>query len=228
MIIRLLIGFYILCVTTIHAQKLPEYPVKAGEVPNEVLPNEAKYLLPAFKIGTGSFRNGTSTFMLFNYNFLLDEMHFIGEHGDTLAIANPETINSITIDSMVFYYDKGYVRQIFNQGTYKLAVKQQMVQTADKTRGGYDMPLGNASIKTYGSINGINGQMYNLQVKKDVLFIVVNSFYVAGTYNHFLIANQKNLVNIFEENKIKNYLKEHKVNFNKEEDLRALLISCAE
>ncbi len=225
--IQLLLAIYILCINTARAQEVKQYPVKAGEIPAAMLPREAMYVLPAFTAGTASLKDGTSSTQRFNYNFLLDEMHFIGEKGDTLAIADPAIIRSVVIDSMSFYYDNGYVREILKQGGYKLAVKQEMVQTADKKRGGYDMPTATGSIQTYGTV-GSNSQMYHLEVKKDVLFHSVTSFYVANMSNHFLKANKKSFYTLFGEAKTAKYLKDNKIDFNKEEDLKGLLRYCAQ
>ncbi|MEO8412498.1 MAG: hypothetical protein ABI472_02520 [Ginsengibacter sp.] len=223
---RILLAVCVFCMHAATAQK--EYPVKAGEIPNEVLPNEAMYVFPAFTEGVAWFKNGTSSTQRFNYNFLLDEMHFINEGGDTLAIADPLLISYLVIDSLRFYFDNGYVREIFKKGDYKLALKQQMVQIPYKKRGGYDMPTETGSIETYGSISNSNGKIAHLQVKKDILFRQVNSFYIADSFNHFLRADKKNFYALFASEKISNYLEEHKVNFNKKEDLEAMLQFCQE
>lgn len=224
--IRLLIAVLVFCINTASAQKSKTYPVKVGEIPNKVLPQEAMYLLPSFTHGTAVFRNGTSSTQLFNYNFLLDEMHFINEEGDTLAVSEPELLSTIVVDTMLFYYDKGYLREILKIGNYKLAVRKSMVQIADKTRGGYGIATGSSSIKTYGYINNSNSRMYHLQVAKDVLFKEDLSFYIADVSNHFVKADKKNFHAIFGEKDVTKYLRQHKVNFTKKEDLEALLIFC--
>ncbi len=223
--LRLLLTVCIFYVHTASAQQEKSYPVKAGEIPGEVLPKEAIYVLPAFTTGTAFLKDGTSSTLRFNYNLLLDEMHFINEKGDTLAIADPLLINSVVIDSVVFYYDKNYLREILRQGDYKLAIRQQMVQLKDKTRGGYDTPSELGSIKTYESVSN-NSQLYHLQVQRDVLFREITSFYIANASNHFLKANKKNFYSLFARNNIEEYLKEHNINFNNEADLEALLRFC--
>ncbi len=224
---RLLLVLCMFCFYTASTQ-VKAYPVKVGEIPNKVLPNEAMYLLPAFAKGTAVMRDGTSSAYLFNYNFLLDEMHFINERGDTLAIAEPLLISSVVIDSMLFYYDKGYMRETLKVGNYKLAIRKEMVQMADKTRGAYNIASGSSAIQTYGTISNRNSMIYRLQVQKDVLFQEEISFYIADASNHFLRANKKNFYTLFGGKGLTKYLKEHKVNFNNEEDLKALLRFCAQ
>lgn len=208
------------------AQKSKAYPVKVGEIPNQVLPVEAMYVSPLFKSGTVFFRNGTTTTQQLNYNFLLDEMHFIGEKGDTLAVAEPVLLTSVAIDSMVFYFDKFFVRQVYKKGNYKLAIRQQMVQMADKTRGGYDAASGSSSITTYGTITN-SSQIYHLQVNKDVMFEEMDSYYLSDGFNHFFKADKKNFLLLFPDVNISKYVKDNKVNFYNLEQLKLMLNYCA-
>ena len=220
-------SFFACCIHFSFAQATKFYPVKVGEIPNEVLPREAMYLSDEFTDGIVYLRDGTSSFQKLNYNFLLDEMHFLTEAGDTLAVADPLQIKSVVIDSMIFYYDKGFVREIYKTGNYKLVVKQQMVQVADKTRGAYDAASGASSIGTYGFINN-SSQIYRLQVKKDVFFEKIITYYLSDGYNHFVKADKKNFNVVFPDKQISLYIKQHKINFNKEEDLQALLQFCTQ
>lgn len=222
---RLLLLLIILCFHNASAQS-KEYPVLAGEIPDKVLPYEAKYLLPAFTKGTAFLRDGSSSTYLFNYNFLLDEMHFVSASGDTLAIADPLLLSSVVIDSLVFYYDKSYMRVLLQIENYKLALKQEMVQIADKTRGGYDVPSAVSAIKTYSSISNGNSSIFHLQVQKDVLFRGERSYYITDASNHFLPAIKKNFYALFEKKGIQIYFKQHKVNFHNEADLEALMRFC--
>jgi hypothetical protein len=172
---RLFLAIILLYGNLVSAQTGKSWPVKVGEIPNQALPIEAMYVLPNFTTGTAFLRDGTSSIQRFNYNYLQDEMQFINNKGDTMTIADPALLKRVEIDSMVFYYDRIFVRQIFSAGKYKLAIRQEMVQIADKTRGAYDAASGASSIKTYGSINHENSRIYQLQVKKDVLFEGIHS-----------------------------------------------------
>ncbi len=164
--IRLILTMCLFCVAKDYAQTEKMYSVKMGEIPDEVIPAEVIYLLPGFTQGIVFFKDGSSSTQRFNYNSLLDEMHFINERGDTLAIAEPALIKTVEIDSIKFYYDLGYVQQIFTQGNYKLAVKQKWKQIPDKKTGGYDTRSDIASIKTYSTISNSNGSMGRLTGSK--------------------------------------------------------------
>lgn len=225
--IRFTRALLIFFVQPIIAQNAIEYPVKVGEIPSQVLPNEAMYVSPVFKKGIVFLKDGTATNMMLNYNFLLDEMHFIGNNNDTLAIAEPVLIKYAVIDSMEFLFDKGYLTVLFTTGKYKLALRQQMIQLPDKTRSGYNIATGSSSITTYGFI-GSRSQIYHLEVKKDVFFMQEKSYYVGGATGPFVKANKKGFYFLFEGKNISQFVKEHHVNFNKPEDLKALLHFCVE
>lgn len=216
-------------VSSLFSQESKSYPVKVGESPNKALPFEAQYTFPEFKKGNAFFRSGSPVAKFFNYNFLLDEIQFIEDNGDTLAIADPLLITKIAIDSSVFYYNKGYLKEILNINNYKLALKRNMVQIADKTRGAYDAASGASSITTYGTINN-NSQLYRLQVKKDVLFQEVGGYYISDLFNNFIKADKKGFLTVFGEIKpgLAKYIKTEKIHFNKEADLKKLLSFCAQ
>lgn len=223
----LLLLLSVFAVNQTSAQHTKAYPVKAGEIPNRVLPNEAMYVLPAFATGSALQRDGTAATFAFNYNFLQDEMHFIGIAGDTLAIAEPVLLKTVVIGTLIFYYDKGYLQQIFTAGKYSLAMRQQMVQIADKTTGAYDAASGASAIKTYGTINN-NSQIYQLEVKKDVVFEKVVGYYIGAGSNPFVKASRRNFELFFADKAVSAYCKTHRVNFNNEADLKALLLFCVE
>ena len=151
---RLLLLLSLFAVNQTHVQHTKAYPVKPGEIPNKVLPNEAMHVLPAFSTGTALQRDGTAATVAFNYNFLQDEMHFIGTGGgDMVAITEPALLKTVVIGTLIFYFDNGFLQQIFKAGKYILAMRQQMAQIADRTRGAYNAASGATAIKTYGTIN---------------------------------------------------------------------------
>ena len=216
------------CMVQVTAQRGETYPVRVGESPNKVIPAKVVYVLPDFTEGTAFLRDGTTSTQLFNYNILLDELQFKTFNGDTMAIADPVIIKNVVIDSFIFYYSKGYLREIVKAGDYKLAIKQNMVQVADKTRGAYDAASGASSITTYGSINN-SSQIYRLQVNKDVLFQEIVSYRISDAYNNFIVADKKGFLALFDGKKdsVMKYIKMQHINFNKQADLVKLLQFCA-
>lgn len=211
------------------AQAQKRHVVKAGESPDEVIPDEAKYVLPAFTAGTAFLRSGASVKQRFNYNCLLDEMQFLNTGGDTLAIADPALIKYISVDSLVFYYDKGYLQQKVQVGAYMLAVKQQMIYIPDKVGTAYGGSSGSSAVTTYSSIYS-SDKVHRLKVDRDVLFETVTNWFIGNSYNRFEKADKKGFYNIFPSKRdaIRKYIAKNNTDFNKEADLEQLLRFCTE
>jgi hypothetical protein len=223
----LLFAIAILFAGTVSAQK-KIFIVRAGEVPSEVLPTSAMYVFSTFKPGTVYMRDGSVSTTKLNYNILLNEMHFIGDKGDTLAIAYPETIKNIRIDTTLFVYQKNYLQVVSEVDSFKIAMMQSFLQLPYRTRGGYDAPTAAGSITTYSSISA-SGANAKLQVKKDVQLEKEVSYYISDKFNHFFKADKKAFLNLFSarKNMIENYLNENSIDYSKVNDLEKLLKFCA-
>ncbi len=107
----------------------------------QVLPEKGIYRFPAFREGTIVFRNGIMNSARLNYNVSSDEMHFLDEKGDTLAIADPASINFISFSDSRFYFDKNFLQTIdtFTTNGIILAFRQTFSIQQRKKAGAYDM-----------------------------------------------------------------------------------------
>lgn len=215
--------------TWVLAQIKNGFPVKAGEIPDQVIPFSARYLFPEFKEGNATLRNGATSRQKFNYNCLLDEMQFISPSGDTLAIAAPAELRNIKVDSSVFYYDHWYFEQIKKHGKYILAVKKSIVQVPDKKGSGYNTYSSTSSITTYSSI--ISGSKeYKLQSNNETIFMPVEYYFLGDEFGHFNRADKRAFLNLFTDKRkgLQEYIKQNKINFNNKGDITALFDFCVE
>lgn len=214
-------------INNISAQETKTYVVKAGEMLSDILPFNAIYAFPSFKQGTVFMRDGSISTTKLNYNVFLNEMQFISTNSDTLAIAYPETIKYISIDTAIYFYDKTYLQVVSQIDSFKIAIKQFFVQTPYRTRGGYDVPTATSSITTYGSITSA-GTKANLEVKKDVRLEKKTQYFVSDAFNHFYKADKKAFLNIFSLKKglIQEYLNKNNIDFSRRTDVEKLLKFC--
>ncbi len=219
--------FLLLGILKISAQNRKTYVVKAGEIPVDVLPPEAVYTFSEFKRGIVYMRDGTATNQQLNYNMALDEMHFLGSAKDTLAIAQPEMLKYIAIDTIRFYYDKNFIQSVYQQNDNTIGIRQYLVQSPYQTRGAYDMGSSVSSISTYSS-TFFNGHISRLQIKKDVVLEKKSTLYIGNRFNHFYRADKKAFYQIFPSNKnqIEAFLKMTSIDFFKKDDLITLLQYC--
>jgi len=152
-------------------------------------------------------------------------MQFIDFKGDTLNIANAGTIKFIRINNDLFYYDKGYVKLIKNNNTIKFAAKQTLRVSGKNKIGAYNMASPASAIDSYGSLTVDHKTIYKLTPREDIILTKKTEYYFGDKYNHFVLANKKNLLRLYskQEGTVAAYLKENNVDFNNREDLEKLL-----
>ena len=198
--------------------------LKAGMSINESLSIKNLYEYSQFVYGKVFFKPGDSSSGRLNYNRLLDQMQFIDFKGDTLNIADPGTIKSIRINNDLFYYDEGYVKLIKDSNTIKLAAKQTLRVVNKEKTGAYNMPSSTSAIDSYGSYMS-EGKMYKLVPREDIVLKKQTQYYFGDKFNHFILANKKNLLRLYskQEGSLNAYLKENNIDFTSQEDLEKLL-----
>ncbi len=227
---RLLIFFLLLVTATIHghAQNAKTYLVRAGESPDMILPQEAKYFFPAFTEGTVFMKDKSSSRQRLNYSKLLDEMQFLTVTGDTLAIANADLVEHIVIDTFSFYFHKGYLRKVAQEKEYVLAARELMIQIPQGKEIGYGASIATGSITNYARITTGDGKQYALTVKKDVLFTTARAFFIGDRYNHFNRADKKGFADMFPRKRdaIASFIKNEKPNLNDAGDIEKLFRFC--
>ena len=219
---RVLPLILLFCCGTAHAQD-STIIVKAGTSFNESVSITDRYEYPQFVYGKVFFIPGDSSGGRLNYNRLLDQMQFIDLKGDTLNIAYPGTIKFIRISNELFYYDDGYVKLVKDNKTIKLATKQTLRISGKNKIGAYNMASPGSAIDSYSSLT-IDHKNYNLTPREDVTLTKKREYYFGDKYNHFVLANKKNLLRLYpkQEKAISAYLKENNVDFNNLEDLEKI------
>ena len=219
---RVLSLILLVCCCSAHAQD-STIIIKAGTRFNESVSVTDLYEYPQFVYGKVFFRPGDSSGGRLNYNRLLDQIQFIDFKGDTLNIAHPGTIKFIRINNDLFYYDEGYVKLIKDNNTIKLAAKQTLKVSGKNKIGAYNMSSPGSAIDSYSSLT-IDHKNYNLTPREDITLAKKTEYYFGDKYNHFVLANKKNILRLYpkQERAVTEYLKVNNVDFNKPEDIENL------
>ena len=217
----ILIGY-----TDLPAQDSTLVTVKAGERFEDVLKPSDIYFYPQFIYSKVLFKDGRVADPYMNYNRLYDQMLFISEKGDTLALTDVKNLEFIVNDWDIFYYSGGYLRLIADDTVIKLAEKQIWVVADVRKMGTHNTPTNTVAITSVGYLS--SGQdaakSKELIMNAETVIRKETQYYFGDKYNHFVRASKKRLLNLFpkEERKIENYLNENKVNFDKKDDLEKL------
>jgi hypothetical protein len=197
--------------------------VKSGEN----LPKGAHYLYPKFLSGTVHLHNGQIHTVPLNYHLLLREIQFINPTGDTLSLANVQTIRQITIDSQVFLYDQNsnVLHILADHGGIRLAQNHSLqVGNVDKEVA-YGQSSSLSSVNSYSSYPTGSGAIAKLEMKGDVVYSRRSLLFFINQNGLALAPSRKSVFKLFPRHKsnINDYLKEHSVRFNEVEDLSKML-----
>ena len=222
----LLLLFILIGFTDLLAQDSTRVTVKTGERIEDVLKPSDIFFYPQFINSKILFKDGKVADPYMNYNRLYDQMLFINEKGDTLALTDVKNIEYIVNDWDIFFYNGGYLRLIADDTVIKLAEKQVWEVADVRKMGTFNTPTNTVAITSVGYFS--NGQdaakSKELIMNAETVLRKETQYYFADKYNHFVRASKKKLLDLFpkEEQRIENYIKENKVNFDKKEDLEKL------
>ena len=201
--------------------------VKSGEK----LPAREKYLYPEFSLGTVFYRDGRPPASArLNYNLLEREMQFLAPGGDTLALAEEQTIRQIKLRDDAYVYDqKGLILTLLGTyGSASLAVDHSLkIANVDK-EGGYGMSSGASAIRTYKSYPTGTGATAKLEQRGDVVFSHQRVLVLINQNNLAFPASRKSVMKMYPKHKsaIEDYMSTHSIQFNDANELKKLLEFC--
>lgn len=188
--------------------------------------NSEFYKFKTFQPGKIIFKDSTISLAPLNYNNILGEIHFISNKGDTLQLAHPETMKEIIIGVDTFYFYEGnYASMLTHYPTANLAAKRLLKYIGKEKKGPYGTYSAVASITSYDSYTPDEQITRSISMDENSVFKYLNTFYLVDEFHNFFLANKRNFYKLFsrQDKKLKNYLNQHKVDFNNLTDLEELL-----
>lgn len=198
--------------------------LKAGTAVMDVLSPADVYYFPKFTEGKVFYKDGAKSSGKLNYNTLVNEIQFIDAQGDTVSLADEKNISFVSINTELFYYDKGYVRLVSGNNLAKLTVSDVWRFGEKRKRDVYNSTSPASPATSFASYF-VFGKHHDLLVNQDVELIRHAEYFFSDKFNRILPANKKNLLSLFPEEKsrIETYLSENKINFENAEDLKKLI-----
>ncbi|AHM60135.1 hypothetical protein D770_09390 [Flammeovirgaceae bacterium 311] len=216
--------FFLFAFTCSFAQKTTRVTVQDNEDIQYALKDQL-YRFPAFQNGKVFLPNGKYNSAKLNLNLLTNQIQFIDEKKDTLTILSPEQLHHVEIDGITFiYHENGFLEMIGDYFPVALARNQKLKIVDRQREGAYGTKSSSASIATVST--GYTDQLrYNPKVHEDLLVNKVETFYLVDDKTNVSEVSKRNLQRAFpaHKNKISEYIKENKIRFNKEQEVKALL-----
>jgi hypothetical protein len=196
------------------------YKVQPGEIPEDALPWEAKYVYPDFNQGTAFFHNGRKGGGRMNYNALLGEMQFING-ADTMALAQGQDVRWLIIGADTFYFQKHWVRQTSRSALGRLGERKVLSLSNREKVGAFNTISSGSSIDAVEGVDNIPNLQKKMTSKQILTFSSFCIFYVADPFGAFVPASRKNLLDLFGNKRrgLDAFLQELKPDYTSKQDM---------
>jgi hypothetical protein len=198
----------------VTAQRPKTFTVPAGVEVKEIVPVNEIYQFPQFVQGLVVFKDGKSAPGKLNYNRLIAEIQFIDPKGDTLSLANEQTIKTAFIGSDTFYYSEGYVRQLAGGSRVKMGERIAFKEFIQKP-GAYG--LSSATTATDNLTVLLNRRSVELNVSQELVLVKNTNYLIGDRFNAFVVADKNIILKMFPDNRpaIEDFIEKNKISFSK-------------
>jgi hypothetical protein len=184
------------------------------------------YLFPEFITGKILMTTGTLKESKLNYNSLTEEMIF-QNNGTNLAIGNPELVDTIYILDRKFIHVKKVFYELLENLPVPLFVHYTCIVTPPGKNSGYGGTSQTSAITSTSTVFSSRG-MYELKLPDDYTINPDSEYLLKKDNTYFRISNANQVIKCFPEKEaeIKDFIKNNKISFKKQEDIRNLVRFC--
>lgn len=210
-----------------YSQKTKYYTIEPGENILKIIPKADFYEYSQFEKGYVYFWNGVKSTSPLNYNFIHEEIYFLDNKGDTLAMSNPEEVKMLTIGNDIFYYaDKRFVKSDTVIGETKLATATFFTLVSNRKIGAFGTTRDAAYSDSRGTFVMITERDLNIVPQVVTTIARQQALYIGNKFNRFYPVNKKNVFGFYTEKhtELKRYLKENKVDFASRQQVINLIV----
>jgi len=184
-----------------------------------------EYAFSQFLPGNIKMKSGETYDRILNYNIVTNEMIF-ENNGKYLAIANPEKVDTVTINQRKFIFLNNKFYEILFNSKMPLMLEYTATIQEPGTSTGYGTTSNTASASTFKSLISQGGS-YTLQLPEGYTVIPRYEYWILKNGQLERAGNERGLIKIFPKKKdaIKELVQKNQTNFSKTEDLIILVKS---
>lgn len=199
--------------------------IKVNTIKDKDVLLKAIYVYPNFMDGQVNLKNNSTVETKLNYNRLNNEILFIHDNKDTLALSSPETVDSIIIGNDLYYYiDGAYVKQLTAYTTVNLVQKSKLVfMGSEKKADGYGSYSNASAVESITNVQ--NGVQSKVGVDENQVYTLSDTYYLLTPSKSLLLATKKSFMKTFSkhEKELNDFISTANISFEKLTDLQKLL-----
>jgi hypothetical protein len=218
--------FYSLLLAALSAQAQPGATVHASAAA-EVAEyfSESRWAFPKFEEASIFLLQSRSKATM-NYDLLTEKMMFIDPKGDTLALTNSDVI-LIQLGTRYFKpYNKCYLEVVERDKERELLLRRQIKRTDTQKAGAYGLPTSTSAVSNVNTVEA-RGYYRDIEVNEWAKYSHIATFYLS-VGSRIRAANRSGFQKAYAKHKkrVKTYLKENPVSFERSEDVVRLFNFC--
>lgn len=197
--------------------------VKNNKATSEMINPELQQIFPGFQKGSIYYKGERPIECNLNYNFLLDEILFLNEKGEKMALANPQDVSKVIINDRTFIPSpKGYFEVIEN-GEVSLVYKWICRISKVGKEGALGISTDAPSVYQLNRFS-FDAREWKMGVDEEAVAAVEVKPYLKIDSKFIQITDAKSFMKAFRGEKIKlnQYIDQNSVDFKKEADIRKL------
>jgi len=185
-----------------------------------------QYLYPDFMRSTVLMKNGRTMNVMLNYNKVTERMVF-EQKGEYFDILNPETADTVYLNNNLFVYHEGVFLEVMQKGKLPFYIQYRGELIQPPRPAGYGTTSQLTSSNVLSGINTPSGY-YNLKLPEG--FNVRSSYAywvkIDGLMSGFL--GQRQFLKLFPQDasRLKKFIKDSKIRFDRPEDVKKLAVFC--
>jgi hypothetical protein len=185
--------------------------------------NNSGYLNPIFINGTIFFKGGALGEAKLNFNRYSNEVLFISPKGDTLSVAQPETVSYVQIgtDTLYFYQNLILLKITHNRIAPDLYAGQIVSYIGKEKKGAFGTYSATGSINSAPTVSTTGELTRHISTDENLIYKINTYYYLSDTLNNFYPAKKMKFAKIFPQyaKEINIFFKTHETDFNKKENL---------
>ena len=181
------------------------------------------YIFPEFVKGTVLMKSGVKNPTMLNYNSLTEEMIF-DTNGKKLSIARLEDIDTVYIEDRKFFPINDKFVELIYRNKIELYASHKCSVIYPGKPAAYGGTSQTSATTSYSSLIS-GGQAYQMKLPDGYTTKPYNIYWLKRDGKMSLFINLRQLSKLFDDksDRYKKYVKEHKVDYDKEESLVELI-----
>jgi hypothetical protein len=221
--LKLFAGSFFLVALNVYGQKSEKFVINPGQKISDVLTVKDIYEFPEFKKGTVFIGSKDRVEALLNYNLLTQTIQFVSSNGDTLSLADEETIKTINIDGKVYLFNKGYygVNDSFEMNKFLLR-KRIRIESVKKI-GVYDQTV-EGGANSYSNFSS-GATDVNLILNQKITLVKEEANFFSDRNGTIYNASKKSFLNLLSKHRkeTEDYIEKKAINFKNKNDIQKLI-----